>query len=168
MSQALGMMKIPVSWSVAKRSLSSPTSDIATTLALVSSTGTQRTLHIIEPVTAHPANTPDPVIEALDELVDALHRNIEANQTAMEQAQTIKNLRKRGLDYREIADETGSPLVVQLVTENLDRLRVHGARLRQAQAAALHTEGMTMDEIAELFGVTRQRISALLKEARPD
>lgn len=128
----------------------------------------QPTLRIIESVAAHPANTPDPVIEALDELVDALHRNIEANRTAMEQAGTIKDLREQGLDYREIADETGSPLVVQLVTENLDRLRIHGARLRQAQATALHSEGMTMEEIAELFGVTRQRISALLKEARPD
>lgn len=119
-------------------------------------------------MTVQPADGSEPVIEALDGLVDALRQNIEANETAMEQAQTIKELRGKGLDYREIADETGSPLVVQLVTENLDRLRVHGARLRQAQAAALHTEGMTMDEIAELFGVSRQRISALLKEARPD
>lgn len=123
---------------------------------------------IIEAVTVQPADGSEPVIEALDALVDALRQNIEANETAMEQTQTIKELRGKGLDYREIADETGSPLVVQLVTENLDRLRVHGARLRQAQAAALHTEGMTMDEIAELFGVSRQRISALLKEARPD
>lgn len=132
------------------------------------STGTQPTLRIIARVAAHQANTPDPVIEALDELVYALERNIEANRTAMEQARTIKDLREQGLDYREIADETGSPLVVQLVTENLDRLRIYGARLRQAQATALHAEGMTMEEIAELFGVTRQRISALLKEARPD
>lgn len=119
-------------------------------------------------MTGTPASKPDPVIDALDELVAALTQNVEANRAAMEQAQTIKDLRGQGLDYRAIADETGSPLVVQLVTENLDRLRVHGARLRQKQAAALHAEGMTMDEIAELFGVSRQRISALLKEARPD
>ena len=31
-------------------------------------------------------------------------------------------------------------------------------------AWALHREGMTMDEIAKLFGVTRQRVSALLRE----
>jgi predicted XRE-type DNA-binding protein len=110
----------------------------------------------------------DPVINALDNLVEALSRNIEASELAMRRARTIKELRARGLEYRVIADETGEPLVVQLVTENLDRLRVYGAQLRHAHAAALHDEGLTMDQIAELFGVTRQRISALLRSGRED
>ena len=110
--------------------------------------------------------TPDPVIEALDNLVDALTQNLEASELAISRARRVKELRAQGLAYREIADETGSPVVVQIVTENLDRLRIHGAQLRQAQAAALHDEGLTMDQIAGLFGVTRQRISALLQAAR--
>lgn len=112
--------------------------------------------------------TSDPVIEALDNLVDALARNVEASELAMVRARRVKELRAQGLAYRDIADETGSPVVVQLVTENLDRLRIHGAQLRQAQAAALYEEGLTMDQIAGLFGVTRQRISALLRVARED
>lgn len=112
------------------------------------------------------ADEPDPVLVALEELVEALRQNVDASQVAMERARMIKALRARGLDYRDIADETGAPLVIQLVTENLDRLRVHGAQLRQVQAAALYEEGMTMNEIAELFGVTRQRVSALLRSAR--
>lgn len=108
----------------------------------------------------------DPVLVALDGLVDALRQNVEASRLAMERADRIKELRSQGLRYRDIADETGAPMVVQLVTDNLDRLRVHGAQLRQAQAAALHDEGMTMDQIASLFGVTRQRISALLRPVR--
>jgi predicted XRE-type DNA-binding protein len=32
----------------------------------------------------------------------------------------------------------------------------------------LHEEGITMDRIAELFGVTRQRVSGLLREAWDD
>jgi hypothetical protein len=115
-----------------------------------------------------PPNTSDvdPVIRALDDLVEALSRNIEASEVVMQRAATIKELRAKGLEYRVIAETTGHPLVVQLVTENLDRLRVYGARLRQAHAAALHAEGLTMDQIAELFGVTRQRISALLRSGR--
>ena len=111
-----------------------------------------------------PAN--DPVIEALDRLVEALARNLEASEAVAERARTVKELRARGLAYKDIADETGAPLAVQLVTENLDRLRVHGAQLRQAHAAALYEEGMTMDQIAALFGVTRQRISALLRPTK--
>ena len=38
-----------------------------------------------------------------------------------------------------------------------------GERFRSAQARSLHAEGMTMNVIAKLFGVTRQRISALLR-----
>ena len=34
----------------------------------------------------------------------------------------------------------------------------------ELQALALWAEGLTMDEIAELFGVIRQRISALVKQ----
>ena len=39
-----------------------------------------------------------------------------------------------------------------------------GARFRRAQARALHDEGMTMDEIAKVFGCTRQRISTLISQ----
>jgi DNA-binding CsgD family transcriptional regulator len=119
-------------------------------------------------VTESAPGSDDPVIEALDRLVEALARNIEASEVVAERARTVKELRARGLAYKDIADETGAPLVVQLVTENLDRLRVHGAQLRQAHAAALYEEGMTMDQIAALFGVTRQRISALLRPTKQD
>ncbi len=108
----------------------------------------------------------DRVIDALDKLVDALSQNIEASQQAIDRAKGVKEMRARGVPYRDIAEATGGPLVVQLITNNLDRLRVYGAQLRQAQAAALYDEGMTMDQIAALFGVTRQRISALLRSTR--
>jgi predicted XRE-type DNA-binding protein len=123
---------------------------------------------MIERVAETDASGTDPVLDALDNLVDALTQNIEANQLAIRRARAIKELRAKNLDYKVIAHETGEPLVVQLVTENLDRLRIYGAQLRHAHAAALHDEGLTMDQIAELFGVTRQRISALLRSGRED
>ncbi len=109
--------------------------------------------------------TADPVVVALRGLVDALEINIEVSRAAIARAHHIEELRDRGLPYTEIADATGRPLVVELITENLDRLRRTGATLRRAQAAALHDEGLTMDQIAELFGVTRQRISAILQSS---
>jgi CRP-like cAMP-binding protein len=47
-----------------------------------------------------------------------------------------------------------------------ERLAKAASRLRRTQARALREEGMTTDRIAELFGVSRQRVSALLKESR--
>lgn len=109
----------------------------------------------------------DPVIDALDGLVLALEANLEASQVAIRRASEIRSLRAEGLQFREIVDETGRPMVVQLISENLERLSERGAALRRAQAAVLHSEGLTMDQIARLFGVSRQRISAILKEATP-
>ncbi len=107
--------------------------------------------------------TTDPVLTALEGIVAALESNIEVSRAAIERARLIAELRFQGLAYREIADETGRPLVVEMISENLNRLRTSGAALRRAQAAALHDEGLTMEQIADLFGVTRQRISTILR-----
>jgi Homeodomain-like domain len=123
-------------------------------------------LHRIGTVVPEPTRTEDSVLHALDGLVDALAQNIAASQTAVERARVIRELRGRGLAYRDIAETIGEPMVIQLVTDNLDRLRSSGARLRQAHAAALYDEGLTMDQIATLFGVSRQRVSALLRSSR--
>lgn len=115
---------------------------------------------------AKPTGGDDAVLHALDGLVEALSQNIAASETAVERALAIREMRDQGLPYREIADAIGGPLIIQLVTDNLDRLRLSGAQLRQAQAAALYDEGLTMDQIATLFGVSRQRVSALLRANR--
>lgn len=106
----------------------------------------------------------DPVLEALDGLVEALRSNIEASNAAIERAKLIQRLRAEGLSYIDISDEVGRPVVVNAITDNLQRLRSHGAEFRREQAKALHAEGMTMDQIGALFGVTRQRVSAILKK----
>lgn len=108
----------------------------------------------------------DGVLEALAPLVNDLQTNIDSSHQAIELAEGIRALRLEGHSYTQILEETGRPLVVELITENLERLQNSGASLRQAHAAALHSEGMTMDEIAELFGVSRQRISALIRSWR--
>ncbi len=55
------------------------------------------------------------------------------------------------------------PLVVELLTHTLSDLSDAGSNFRRIEARALYSEGLTMAQIAELFGVTRQRIAALLR-----
>ncbi len=50
------------------------------------------------------------------------------------------------------------------MTDALEVLLGSGSRWRREEARALHDEGVTMDRIAALFGVTRQRVSQLLRE----
>ena len=77
----------------------------------------------------------------------------------------IRRERSAGRSYREIVEATKGNLSVQLITEATQALAEIGARFRRAEALALHGEGMTMEEIAKKFGVTRQRVSALLRDA---
>jgi transcriptional regulator with XRE-family HTH domain len=105
----------------------------------------------------------DVVLEALSSLVQALEHNVELSQLAIQRAKAVAALRTKGLTYRDIVNETGKPLVVEIVTANLQRLTVTGAALRHAEAKALHDEGLTMQQIADLYGVSRQRISAVLR-----
>lgn len=110
----------------------------------------------------------DRVLDALEALAAALHENIEGHRRAIARAGEIRRARARGLSYREIVTNEERPLIVELTRESLDRLLHHGARLRRVEARTLHSEGMTMEEIASLFGVTRQRVSALLREEADD
>lgn len=105
----------------------------------------------------------DKVLSALDSLIADLEKNVEVSEVAIESARATKALRRQGLTYSDILGKAERPQVVELITQNMERLQTSGAALRQAQAAVLHEEGLTMEQIADLFGVTRQRISSLLQ-----
>jgi DNA-directed RNA polymerase specialized sigma24 family protein len=76
----------------------------------------------------------------------------------------IRRLRSKGASYIEIVSSKDGPLIVQLLTESSIELDTCGANVRRAEAHALYTEGLTMEQIAERFGVSRQRVSTLLRK----
>ncbi|MGH2729719.1 MAG: hypothetical protein ACRDJI_03840 [Actinomycetota bacterium] len=107
----------------------------------------------------------DPVLAALDELLVVLRENMERNEGAVRRAQIIRELRERGHEYREIVPMEERPLIVELLTSILSDLSDASGRFRRAEARALYSEGLTMSEIAELFGITRQRVAALIRKS---
>ena len=80
----------------------------------------------------------------------------------------IRSAYAAGRSLTEVVPSLGTPPLVQLLTRTTNLLHSYGTRVRRTEARALHREGMTMDEIARLFGVTRQRVSALLRERPTD
>lgn len=106
----------------------------------------------------------DEFMEALDDLDRALDQSIEMAQRMKRRIRELRRAQSAGRPLREIVPEEQTPLIVQLVTESTNLLHSYGNRVRRTEARALYHEGMTMDEIAKLFGVTRQRVSALLRE----
>ena len=101
---------------------------------------------------------------ALDDLDRALDDSMEMGQRMKQRIRELRVAFADGRPLREVVPNEQTPLIVQLVTESTNLLHAYGNRVRRTEARALHREGMTMDEIAKLFGVTRQRVSALLRE----
>jgi DNA-binding CsgD family transcriptional regulator len=71
-----------------------------------------------------------------------------------------------GRPLRAVVSPDARPLAIELLTQFLSELQTAGVRLRRAEAAALYRQGATISEIAYLFGVSRQRVSALLRAGR--
>jgi hypothetical protein len=109
------------------------------------------------------AGDSDEVLEALELLKEALRASAEVDARIVERIEHIQKQRGKGLLYAEIVPAEPRPLIVEMLTANLDRLATAGNRLRRVEAQALYDNGLTMDEIAVLFGVTRQRIGTLLR-----
>jgi predicted transcriptional regulator len=107
----------------------------------------------------------DPFDRALRDLERALAANAQRMVQIERRIAEIRRQRSAGRSYREIVEATEGDLSVRLITEATQALDEVGARVRRTEALALHREGMTMEEIGEKFGVTRQRVSALLRDA---
>jgi DNA-directed RNA polymerase specialized sigma24 family protein len=105
----------------------------------------------------------DEFLRALSALEDALDDQRRRAGLIKKRITQIRRRRAMGASYTEIVSSNDTPLIVQLLTESSIALDTWGADVRRAEARALYGEGLTMEQIAEHFGVTRQRVSTLLR-----
>jgi DNA-directed RNA polymerase sigma subunit (sigma70/sigma32) len=100
---------------------------------------------------------------ALDDLEQALVENVARANRMRERIAELREARSSGRPLRELVPAQEPPIIVRLLSESAQALDEYGSRVRRLEARVLHREGMTMEQIAELFGVSRQRVSALLR-----
>ena len=108
--------------------------------------------------------TEDEFLEALKALEAGLDDQRRRAGLIKKRITQIRRRRAMGASYTEIVSSNDTPLIVQLLSESSIALDTWGAHVRRAEARALYEEGLTMDQIAEHFGVTRQRVSTLLRK----
>ncbi len=112
--------------------------------------------------------TRDAAERALENLVSELDRCVEELTRARARAETLLRERRENRPWLEIVTGEDRPLVVERISTVLGALATAGHAWRREQAAALQADNVSINRIAALFGVTRQRISALLKEQGAD
>ena len=108
----------------------------------------------------------DEFLTALATLEEVLADNGRRASLIKKRIAQLRRFRSKGASYTQLVSGDDSPLIVHLLTESSKALDTSGAIVRRAKAQALHAEGMTMEQIADRFGVTRQRVSTLLRKAR--
>jgi hypothetical protein len=88
-------------------------------------------------------------------------------EQARERAHELLEQRRRGMSWQEIVSAEERPLIVEQVSSAMASLAGAGGHWRRTQAQALRDEDVSINRIAALYGVTRQRVSALLR-GRPE
>ena len=106
---------------------------------------------------------PDEVLDVLKAAAEGLDEAITLLKLALERMVRIREQRLSGMTYSEMADHSDLPSLVEIFRTSLHLLELHGHRLRVEAMRTLYAEGLSTDRIAELFGVSRQRVSALLR-----
>jgi len=101
---------------------------------------------------------------ALVALLAELDRCTEELAKSRARAEKLLQDRRAGRPWLELVTGEARPLIVERISSVLAGLASAGHAWRREQAAALQREQVSINRIAALFGVTRQRISALLKE----
>lgn len=105
----------------------------------------------------------DAVLAALDDLVAVGRSNIVAWIGVMSRVDEVRALRSSGTAYKDMTLSDGVSIAEAIAT-NQEKLTAAAAKFRRATARQLHNEGMTPSAIARAFGVTRQRVAALLTD----
>jgi hypothetical protein len=119
------------------------------------------------PVSQAPPPT-DAATRALHDLVVAIDDCVGQLEGARARAVELLASRTAGTPWLDIVTAETRPLVVESVSAVLATLARTGSAFRREQAYALQSERVSINRIAALFGVTRQRISALLRERAAD
>jgi hypothetical protein len=107
----------------------------------------------------------DPALACLSLLAAAsgvLHRQVSQFTESVGRAEWT-----RGLSYGQMLPLRKRLEMVGQISDALRDLTRYGHQFRRLEARALYAQGLTMAELASVFGVSRQRVSVLLHDEEP-
>jgi hypothetical protein len=114
-----------------------------------------------------PSGSPDDVLDALHALAAALDAATADQRAMADEALRMRRHRAWRGSWLSTLPPPGELNLVSLSTRAVSSLNLATSRVRTTLARALRSEGLTVREIAALFGVSHQRVSELLARTAP-
>ena len=104
----------------------------------------------------------DDLVEALAAVAEVMNRSSERVAVVAARSRELLAGRAAGLSYAALVASATGPLVLDVLAELQEAVSSTGSRLRRAEVRALHAEGLSMEKIARMLRVSRQRVSAII------
>ncbi len=104
---------------------------------------------------------------ALDDVAQAADETALDQQRLARRARSMSRQRRSGASWTQILARERQPGLLALMDRSARRLYEVSGRFRPVLGQALVAEGLSTRQVARIFGVTRQRISAMLRRGGP-
>jgi hypothetical protein len=114
-------------------------------------------------VPQEPTPATDQVRAALEQVGAALARIESDTPEFLKRSNALARQRASGRSWRAITESEDCPRAADLLRDLMAELLHANSQYRRALARELRAEGATMERIADLLGVTRQRVAHVLK-----
>jgi hypothetical protein len=119
-------------------------------------------------MTVSPEAEQDPVLDAITTLSDIATSSANDLAVLQDELDDMKRHRAQGLSLRHILSAPDAPKVLSTLGAIATNLGRASGSFRRALAMGLRREGMQVTEVANLFEVSRQRVSALIRPRDDD
>jgi CRP-like cAMP-binding protein len=110
----------------------------------------------------------DCAIESLDSLARSIDDNARDERLLARRIRRLSACRAKGRSWQQVMSDEPNPSTLELASGVLNRFTRLSGELRRTLARSLRAQGVSIAAIAEQFGVSRQRVSALLHRDRSE
>ncbi len=107
----------------------------------------------------------DRTVDALDGLAEALEIHAREVEHLADRVELLQKARSNGEPWFDILSKPPGEGSMQLLSETLARMSEASGALRKAVVEDLRRDGVSIPGIADLLGVTHQRISNILRRS---
>jgi len=118
---------------------------------------------VANPATDGISTDQDEELEALDGLAATIEDNVRDERLLVRRIRELRADRTLGRSWHDVLGRKRHSAVLELSARVLGRATAFSSALRRRLAAGLRAEGATIPAIGEIFGVSHQRVSTLLR-----